>query len=386
MRSARLPIEIPGEISGIAADIPAGLLSDTFRTACGRFDRYIGALAVELSHALEIPSGTPVTPERLAAERDWRPGGGLALRWLLETLETYGLASVDGDGWELAVDPPLHASAAEILADAVALLPETAPTYAVFDLCAKALPGVLAGTASGEATLFSPSTLALWFDYFSNSNPHYALNNSLAATALFRSVPPGASIVEVGGGGGSAAQAALGALGGSGKAPLRYHFTELHPAFLRRGARAAQAAAPDGCTFTAGRYDIDAAPAAQGMETGQADAVWAVNTLHLAGNLPTALQHLRSLLRPGGVLVLGELLRPTPTCGVHIELPFTLLEAYRNAPTDEAMRPRPGFMAIDGWRRALTTAGFAQVDVLPAAFSRCVDLYPGFYCGAITAS
>ena len=112
----------------------------------------------------------------------------------------------------------------------------------------------------------------------------------------------------------------------------------------------------------------------------------AVNTLHLAGDLPAVLRHLRSLLRPGGVLVLGELLRPTRLSGVHIELPFTLLEASRNAPTDDAMRPRPGFIAVGGWQRALRAAGFVRVNVLPTAFSRCVELYTGFYCGAVTAS
>jgi SAM-dependent methyltransferase len=383
---ARLPVAIPAEVAQIAADVPDGILNDTFRLACERFDRYIGALAVELSRTLELPSETPLSPDRLTRERGWDPGGRLALRWLLETLETYGFASASVNGWELDAAPAPQVPAAETAADAVASLPETAPTYAIFELCARTLPAVLAGAASGEATLFSPSALALWFDYFANSNPHYALNNTLAAATLARAVPAAASILEVGGGGGSAAQAALAALGGSGKPPLRYHFTELHPAFLRRGTRVALAAAAGGSIVTAARYDIDGEPAAQGQPEGQIDAILAVNTLHLARDLVLALARLRSLLRPGGTLVLGELLRPSPAAGVHIELPFTLLEAYRSAPTDDGMRPRPGFMAAEGWRRALLAAGFSRVAVVPAALSRCVELYPGFYCGAISAS
>jgi SAM-dependent methyltransferase len=293
---------------------------------------------------------------------------------------------VESDGWEVDATPPGGAPAGALAAEAIALLPGAAPTYRVFELCASALPAVLAGTASGEATLFSPATLGLWFDYFSNANPHYALNNALAAAALVRAVPPEATIVELGGGGGSAAEAALAALSANGKPPLRYHFTELHPAFLRRGTRVVQAVAPAGCTVTAARYDINADPTSQGMQLGQADAVVAVNTLHLAHHLVPTLASLRSLLRPGGALVLGELLRPTPLAGVHIELPFTLLEGYRNALSADGLRPRPGFMAADGWRRALLAAGFERVALLPAALSQCVELYPGFYCGAISAT
>jgi SAM-dependent methyltransferase len=385
MSAARLPVAIPDVAAAAASDLPAGLLNDRFRVACERFDRYIGALAMDLRERLELPLGTPVAPGALSRERGWSGAGELALRWLLETLEIYGVATRAGVGWVIRPSPPTRSSPSAMAADAVDALPESAPAYRVYELCAGALPDVLSGVASGEAILFSPATLGLWFEYFSNSNPHYALANALSALALARAVPAGAAIVEVGGGGGSAAQANLTALVSAGKPPGRYHFTELHPAFLRRGTRVAQAAAPPGCTVTAGRYDINGEPAAQGLAPAQADAVVAVNTLHLAGDLVRALARLRSLLRPGGALVIGELLRSAPLAGVHIELPFTLLESYRTAPTDAEMRQRPGFMAPEGWRRALGAAGFSRVDLLPAAWSRCIELYPGFYCAALVA-
>jgi SAM-dependent methyltransferase len=385
MSVARLPVAIPDDTAAIATDLPADLLNGCLGAASERFDRYIGALAADLREQLELPLGTPITPDGLTGDRGWSTAGALALQWLLETLSTYGAASEGAAGWVIDPSPLPHVPASVLAAEAVALLPETAPTYRVYELCAGALPDVLAGRATGEAILFSPATLGLWFEYFSNSNPHYALANTLAALALARAVPATAAIVEVGGGGGSAAQASLAALTSAGKLPRRYHFTEVHAAFLRRGTRVAQAASPPGCTVTAGRYDINGEPAAQGLEPAQADAVIAVNTLHLAGDLVRSLAGLRSLLRPGGALVLGELLRPTPLSGVHIELPFTLLESYRNAPTDAAMRQRPGFLAADGWRRALAAAGFSCVDMLPAAWSRCIELYPGFYCVALVA-
>lgn len=386
MTTARLPIVIPAEISAIATDTPAGMFSDAFRAACERFDCYIDAVVAEAAAALDLPLGTVLLPERLISERGWVPDGALALRWLLETLATYGRAAADDGGWRLVPTPPPASAATSLRAAAEAAMPETAPAYRVFDLCAGALAGMLLGEVRGEDTLFSPATLGLWFEYFSNDNPHYALNNTLAAVALARAVNPGARVLEVGGGGGSAALAAFAALGTAGRPPRAYTFTELHPAFLRRGARAVQAAAPPGCTVTTLRFDIDGDPAAQNLADRELDAILAVNTLHLGRDLVGVLANLRGLLRPGGVLVLGELLRPDADAGVHIELPFTLLDAYRRAPLIAGIRPRPGFLAATGWQRALLAAGFREVRLLPRELARCVDLYPGFYCGAITAS
>jgi SAM-dependent methyltransferase len=380
-----LPVAIPGEIATIATDVPRHLFSDSFRGACERFDLYVGTVAAELAAALDLPTDTPVSAESLTASRGWLAEGTLALRWLLETLAVYGLAEADDRTWMLRPLPAPAPSSSELRRDAVAALPETEPAYRVFELCATALGPVLRGEARGEDALFSPASLGLWFDYFSNENPHYALNNTLAATALCRVLGPDARILEVGGGGGSAALAALAALVGAGRPPARYTFTELHPAFLRRGARAVHAAAPVGCTVTSMRLDIDGDPAAQQLDGAEFDAVLAVNTLHLGRDLVAVLARLRSLLRRGGALVLGELLRPHANAPVHLELPFTLLDAYRRVPLIAGVRERPGFLALDGWTRALLAAGFAQVSVVPRAFRRCIELYPGFYCGAITA-
>jgi SAM-dependent methyltransferase len=385
LTTGRLPIDIPAEISGIATDVPADLFNAPFRSACERLDRYIGAVVAQLALELELPVGSPITPEALVAGRGWAANGELSLRWLLETLQTYGMATASDGGWCLRPITDPTPRAAELSTAAVLAMPQTAPTYRVFDLCTFALGAVLRGEARGEEALFSAATLGLWFEYFSNDNPHYALNNTLAAAVLSRAAAPGAHLLEVGGGGGSAALATLAALVDAGKPPASYTFTELHPAFLRRGARAVQAAAPPRCAVATMRYDIDGDPAVQDLAGRTFDAILAVNTLHLARDLVTTLARLRSLLRPGGTLVLGELLRPHATAGVHIELPFTLLEAYRSAPLLAGIRPRPGFLAPEGWHRALRAAGFPTVALIPAEFARCVELYPGFYCGALIA-
>jgi SAM-dependent methyltransferase len=380
----RLPISIPPELEALHPDIPAGILDGTFRPACERLDTYVGALALELATALELPQGKPLNPHGLVASRGWSERGGLAVAWLLETLELYGSAERTADGWRFT-GGPASVPSSSLREEAERLVPAAKPAYEVLALCAAALPAVLRGELRGEDAIFGPTTLGLWFEYFSNANPHYRPSNAITGVAVARAAEAGGSILEFGGGGGSAAEAALRALGDAGKVPSRYLFTELQPAFLRRGARKVREALPGGCELASTRFDINLDPVGQGLTPGTFDLAFGVNTLHLAHDLLTTLANLRALLRPGGALVVGELLRPGPEAAVHLELPFTLLEAYRQAPTIPGIRLRPGFMSAQGWVRALETAGYSEISVLPAQIERCTEVYPGFYSGAITA-
>jgi len=379
-----LPMRIPPRLDELVPDVPASVFNEKFKQASERLDRFIGALSVELAAGLGLGAGDLPSAERIAKQRGWKSGGALPLQWLFETLELYGQAERRGDGWRLkGGSPPVPSG--QLRAEAERAVPAARPAYEVFALSADALPAILKGELRGEDALFGPAAMGLWFDYFSNSNPHYAPNNQVTALAVERSVGSGARLLEVGGGGGSAALAVLDAMAQAHKTPSRYVFTELQPAFLRRGIRAIQQVVPTGCDLRSLRYDIDGDPEAQNVEAGQFDALFGVNTLHLARDVVATLGKLRTLLRPGGFLVIGELLRPTPTATVHLELPFTLLTTYSQAPLEEGIRVRPGFMSVRGWRRALDASGFGEISILPAEIERCAEIYPGFYCGAITA-
>lgn len=384
MSASELPEVIPPELDGMTPDIPAGIFDATFRHTCERLDRFVDALAAELAASLGLGPGLVPAVADLMAARGWSGHGALAVEWLLETLALFGRARRRDAGWQ--VDDLTVAVASSALREAaVSARPATEPSYRVLELSAGALPAVLAGEVRGEDALFGPATLGLWFEYFSNDNPLYAPTNSLAAVALERRLAPGASILELGGGGGSAAQAALERLVRAGKPPARYVFTELQPAFLRRGARAIRAALPAGCELDARRFDINADPGEQDLGDERFDAVFAVNTLHLARDLTRTLRSLAALLAPGGALVIGELMRPTPLGAVHLELPFTLFDAFHQVILNPDVRPRPGFLAASGWRHALAAAGLGRVSLLPANLARCAALYPGFYCGVLTA-
>src|SRR4029450_12210808 len=118
-----------------------------------------------------------------------------------------------------------------------ALDPQSLPAFAVVRAMVSHGPEFLRGEKTGEEILFSPSKLSLWFDYFSNENLLYQINNRLGAECVVRARPPTprATIVEPGGGSGSAAVAVGERLARDGALPRveRYVFTEIVPTFLR---------------------------------------------------------------------------------------------------------------------------------------------------------
>lgn len=381
--TGRLPAPRPSELDGILPDVPAGLFDDDFHRTCLRHDAFVGALAGQLARTLDLAGREVGSVEEILAERGWVEDARWTVQWLLETLELFGSARRNGTGWQ--VENGSKVDVAELRRRGVDALPAAEPAYEVLDLCAAALPAVLRGEQRGEDALFGPATLGLWFDYFSNANPHYAPSNRLTAVAVARASAAGVRLLELGGGGGSAAEATLAALAETGVVPSSFVFTELHPAFLRRGSRHVAALLPEGCELRSVRFDIDQEPAEVGFIEGSFDVVFGVNVLHLARDPVATLRRLKRLLAPGGAVVLGELIRPAGAGGVHLELPFTLLEGYRQAPLIEGIRPRPGFMTLEGWKTTLSRAGFEDVAVLPAELDRCQHVYAGFYCGALTA-
>lgn len=366
----------------LLGDLPEGFFTEEFAQACEEVDAFIG----ECLHALLGELGLfdfAGTFAELDFGQETAHGRAL-LRWLMECASLYDLVEMHGSHIRVKVKPPIPELGASFQRR-LARVPGAAPALAVQKLAKEHFLTVLRGETTGEAALFSLKNLDLWFAYFSNNDVHYATSNKLAALALGQVVSSGAKILELGGGAGSAAQAALSALSLAEKAPSRYVFTEPQPAFLRRGSKILRQQVPTTCQTEARGYDINLPPSTQGFAERDFDAIYAVNVLHLATDLFASLEFLKSLLKPGGALVLGELVRPTPVKPVHLELPFLLLGSYVKAGEKDGLRQRPGFLALSQWEQAFQKAGFAGMSLLPKELSACLEYYPGFYCAALVA-
>jgi len=201
-------------------------------------------------------------------------------------------------------------------------------------------------------------------------------------------MPPGAhTILEVGGGLGSGAAAALERLDGRGRlGPLRaYRFTELVPAFLRRGQRLLERQKPDAARLSFAPLDMNQPYAPQGVAPASVSIVYAVNTLHVAHDLAFTLGEIHRVLEPGGQLVIAECIRPRPGDTPYPELVFNLLETFRAPRLSPRVRPTGGFLTPEQWRAALTAAGFGEVRVLPD-IAAVGAVLPSFYVAAFGAS
>jgi SAM-dependent methyltransferase len=266
--------------------------------------------------------------------------------------------------------------------------PACLPSYVIAETAARDYPAFLRGKRSGEDILLAPTRLPLWVAYFSNGNLLYAVNNRVGAVAVEAWMPRAVEVIlEVGGGCASGTTALLERLTAVGRAGdvSRYRFTELVPAFLRRGQRNVEERFPGlpGLTFEA--LDMNRAFAEQGIAAASVSIVYAVNTLHVAHDLAFTLAEVRRALAPGGQLIISECVRPFPGQTLYPEFVFNLMATFRAPRLHPDYRPNGGFLTIGQWTSALEAAGFVDVRVLPDVASIRNDL-PTFYAAALGAT
>ena len=85
------------------------------------------------------------------------------------------------------------------------------------------------------------------------------------------------------------------------------------------------------------------------------------------------------LWRADGWLVIGECVRPYDNQPIYPELMFQILDSFTNVQTDPEVRPNPGFLTAEQWRRAFTRAGFERVEVAPDIDQHSRDLSAFFH-------
>jgi SAM-dependent methyltransferase len=265
--------------------------------------------------------------------------------------------------------------------------PSALPSYAITQLAAEFYPDVLRGETTGERVLFAPERIGTWFDYFSNDNVLYAINNTIGAIACDAVLPAaGGQILEIGGGLGSGAAALVGRLRARDRTAKvqAYRFTEVSLPFLRKGQKALTAAYPD-LPFAFALLDMNRPFASAGVERGAYALVHGVNTLHVAADLAFTLGEIRDALAPGGSLVVSECVRPFKDQPVYVEFVFNLLEAFRDPLLVPGWRPNGGFLTPEQWTGALEGNGFKDVRFVPDLVA-IRDVYPAFVVAAVVAT
>lgn len=365
-----------------------------FTRSSGLFDEFVYRLTLRVFGETGL---TAAVAEWSSAEEAIARAGleagraAVPVSWMLRHLARRGLlAGEDAAGGprfraEQTLDP---LDPAPLVAEQREHDPACLPSYVLAEAAARDYPAFLRGQTTGEEILFAPTRLPLWVGYFSNDNALYAVNNRVGAVAVEAWMPQRAgTILELGGGLASGATALLEHLSRAGRLGelQEYRFTELVPAFMRRGQRLLQDRFRDGPAVSFAPLDMNRPFAEQAVAPESASLVYAVNTLHVAHDLAFTLGEIRRTLVPGGQLVMSECVRPWAADTLYPEFIFNLLQTFRAPRLHPGYRPNGGFLTPEQWTDALQAAGFRDVRLLPDV-TRIRDEFSGFHVAAIGAT
>ncbi len=371
-------------------DYPPAVFSERLYQSIELMERYSIELAIDLLSRLGVIDqlGEWRSVDDLGHMLSFQPRFGFALSWILERLVETGCIEArtnrDTRSYHLR-HLPWQPGLEGLRAIGLNIDPANAATLDLLDHAASLYPAVARGEQSGDHGLFGPPGIPLWLNYFSNSNLTYAVNNWVSAILATdrMSTRSRLRILEVGAGAGSASETLVRCLDERALLPRleRYLITEPNAFFRRRSQRDLAKQYPD-LPLEWGALDLNLPWDVQGVALGEFDLVYAVNVLHVSKDLLFSLNQARLALADDGWLVIGECLRPYVNQPIYPELMFQILESFTEVQTDPEIRPNPGFLTADHWRRALTRAGFQHAEVAPDT-EGIREIYPHFFAGAI---
>jgi SAM-dependent methyltransferase len=371
-------------------EYPQPVFSERLYQSIELLERYSVEMAIDLACRLNVTDHLSEwrSVDELCGLLSFQPSFKFALQWILERLAEIDCveARTEGNIRLYRLRNTLRKPDIEnFRAAALQIDPANAATLDLLDHAASLYPAVASGEQSGDRNLLGPQGVPLWLNYFHNENLSYAVNNWVGAAAAAERVSGRRAlrILEVGAGPGSASEILLRLFDERGLLPQvdRYLITEPNAFFLRSGQRKLARQYP-GLPIEWSALNLDLPWSDQGINSGEFDLIYAVNVMHISRDLLFSLNEARSALASDGWLVIGECLRPYFNQPIYPELMFQILESFTNVQTDPEIRPNPGFLTAEHWRRAFTRAGFQRVDIAPN-IDRIREIYPHFFTGAI---
>uniref|UniRef100_A0A4E9E756 Uncharacterized protein n=1 Tax=Gibberella zeae TaxID=5518 RepID=A0A4E9E756_GIBZA len=195
----------------------------------------------------------------------------------------------------------------------------------------------------------------LLYDFYRSAFGTSFNTNVAEYVGLVAEKSPGVKILEIGAGTGGTTYHVLERLrnaDGTSKAS-NYCFTDISPGFL---AKAADRFSADASIMEFKALNIENDPTEQGFSLEIYDLIICANVLHATKSIQETLAHCKSLLKPGGRLVLSEVTIKRIFSGFIMgPLPGWWLGE------DDGRSGGP-LLDVDEWAAALTQAGFSGVD------------------------
>ncbi|WP_445629542.1 beta-ketoacyl synthase N-terminal-like domain-containing protein [Nostoc sp. DSM 114167] len=270
----------------------------------------------------------------------------LALR-LLEMLVEEGILQRIGNQWEVTRILELPTPQAQ-LDNLRSQYPQANAELTLLERCGSHLAQVLQGETRPLELLFPQGDLTALTQLYQDS-PGAKVMNALVQKAISTAISTATvSILEIGAGTGGTTAYLLPHLPAE---RTEYVFTDLGTWFTAK----AQEKFRDYPFIRYQSLDIEQDPQSQGFTNHQYDIIVAANVLHATEDLQQTLRHVRSLLAPGGLLVLLEGTSPRRW----LDLVFGLTPGWWKF-SDYELRPFYPLLAVSDWLELLSDCGFQE--------------------------
>ncbi|MFT7691649.1 MAG: acyl transferase domain-containing protein/acyl carrier protein [Candidatus Latescibacterota bacterium] len=306
--------------------------------------------------------GADFAGAELAAELGVLEGHRALFTRLLGILAEEGVLSAVGeDHWQVQAVPGVWNGQEEAAAD-LASAGTGGLELDLLQRCASQLAPVLRGQVDPLQILFPDGDLGPLTRFYTEAPAQQVINELLqkALSEALAQVPDGCAIrvLEIGAGTGGTTTFLLPHLAAE---RTEYVFTDVSRLFTSK----AEVRFADYSFVHCEVLDIERDPVEQGFAANSFDVVVAANVLHATCDIEQTLRNVRSLLAPGGILLLAE--------GVvrqrWIDLIFGLTEGWWRF-ADAHIRPEHALLATASWDALLLENGFVQMRSLPAEETR----------------
>lgn len=237
---------------------------------------------------------------------------------------------------------------------------EEKPAWRAFPMVARALPSIIRGETDPLGLLFNTKAVERLYSHTFGRHEDIGLFKNFLNLASHET--PSLRVLEVGAGTGAMSRLVIDALRcfehDTGQTRFsQYFYTDISAVFFEN-ARSVFSEVRERIRFQI--LDLDVDPLLQGFEPESYDIIVAGSVLHICADLTDALQRVRSLLKPGGMLISLEITKPEHA-GVCATIGFGLIEGWWSSKED--WRKYSPLATEERWDGLLRQTGFSGVDI-----------------------
>lgn len=293
-----------------------------------------------------------------------------SIQWILERLVLDGYVNKIKKRNEILysiTDKKMEYNLDEIKNKAYDLAPESISAFNMLKLITDNYTEYLSGSKNGIDIIFSSENIDITNEYYRN-NLFYNVHNIVGARILNWEINKKINpvILEVGGGlGGGTKELLKQRIESNENLDFNYYFTDIANKMLRDTKKEVLRAIDNIERFEFQKLDFNKDLKSQGFDENSFDIIWGVNALHVANDLRFTLNEFYKVLKPRGILIICETVRPDGNKMIQQEILLNTIDDYWNVKVDKEIRPCHGFMKWNDWVKALKIVGFFDVKTIP---------------------